>query len=61
MLNSANEAAVELFRQDRIAFGQIPDLVAEALDKIPNTSHPAMEEILETDRRARECVAEAVK
>ena len=61
VLNSANEAAVELFRQDRIAFGQIPDLVAEALDKIPNTSHPAMEEILETDRRARECVAEAVK
>ena len=61
VLNSANEAAVELFRQDRIAFGQIPDLVAEALDRIPNTGHPAMEEILEADRRARECVAEAVK
>ncbi|MDE7219457.1 MAG: 1-deoxy-D-xylulose-5-phosphate reductoisomerase [Oscillospiraceae bacterium] len=61
VLNSANEAAVELFRQERISFGQIPELVAGALDKIPNTGHPAMEEILEADQQARKFVAEAVK
>ena len=61
VLNGANEAAVELFRQERIAFGQIPELVAGALDKIPSRSHPAMEDILDADRSARECVMEAAK
>ena len=61
VLNGANEAAVELFRQERIAFGQIPELVAGALDKIPSRSHPAMEDILDADRSARECVREAAK
>ena len=61
VLNSANEAAVELFRRDEISFGQIPDLVERALDKIPNVNHPSMDEILEADQKARECVLEAVK
>ena len=60
-LNGANEAAVELFRQERISFGQIPDLVAEALDQVPIVSRPAMDDILEADRRARECVARAAE
>ena len=60
VLNGANEAAVELFRQEKIPFGRIPDLVAEALDQIPNTGCPSMEEILDADRRARECVEGAV-
>ena len=54
------EAAVELFRQERISLGQIPELVARALDAIPSLSHPAMEDILEADRQARECVERAV-
>ena len=61
VLNGANEAAVELFRRERIAFGRIPELVARALDAIPSFSSPSLEEILEADRRARECVAEAVR
>ncbi len=61
VLNGANEAAVELFRRERISLGQIPELVAEALDKIPNVSRPAMEDILEADRQARECVTKAVQ
>ena len=60
VLNGANEAAVELFRQERISLGQIPELVARALDAIPSLSHPAMEDILEADRQARECVERAV-
>lgn len=61
VLNGANEAAVELFRQERISFGQIPDLVAKALDQIPVIHHPAMDEILEADQKARACVLEAAK
>ena len=61
VLNGANEAAVELFRKEQITFGQIPDLVAKALDAIPSLSHPSIEEILEADRQARVCVAEAVR
>ncbi len=61
VLNGANEAAVELFRREEITFGQIPELVARALDNIPSLSHPSMEEILEADRQARACVAEAVR
>jgi len=60
VLNGANEAAVELFRQERISFGQISDLVAGALDAIPSISRPAMEEILEADQQARAYVREAV-
>ena len=56
VLNGANEAAVELFRREEISFGQIPQLVARALDDIPNIAHPSMEEILEADQQARECV-----
>ena len=61
VLNGANEAAVELFRRDRITFGQIPELVARALDSVPMRGNPSMEEILEADRQARACVMEAVR
>lgn len=56
VLNGANEAAVELFRREEIAFGRIPELVERALDAIPVVSAPGMEDILEADRQAREAV-----
>ena len=59
VLNGANEAAVELFRRERIGFGQIPALVEGALEVIPVVSAPGMEDILEADRRAREWVQSA--
>jgi len=61
VLNGANEAAVELFRREQITFGQIPDLVAKALDAVPSRGHPSMDEILEADQKARACVMETVK
>ena len=60
VLSGANEAAVELFRRERISLGQIPELVARALDEIPSVSHPALEDILEADSQARACVERAV-
>jgi len=61
VLNGANEAAVELFREEKISFGQIPQLVERALDAVPSVVHPSLEDILEADRLARKCVAEAVE
>ncbi len=56
VLNGANEAAVDLFRREEIAFGRIPELVENALNSIPVKSNPSLEDILEADRRAREAV-----
>ncbi len=58
VLNAANEAAVELFRREEVSLGQIPDLVAAALDRTANISHPSLEQILDADRRARTLVME---
>ena len=60
VLNAANEEAVELFRREMIPFGEIPELAAGALEKIPNISRPSLEEILDADRRGREFVRENI-
>ena len=56
VLNGANEEAVSLFLQDKIAFGDIYDLVARALDELGGLTAGSLEEIFEADRRAREVV-----
>ena len=61
ILNGANEAAVGLFLEERIPFGRIPELVAEALDKIPVQLNPGLEDILEADRAARQVVCDSRK
>ena len=61
VLNGANEAAVELFRREEISFGRIPELVEEALNKIPVKLNPSMEDILEADGQARAVVAHSAR
>ena len=56
VLNGANEEAVRLFLADKIGFHDIPRLVAEARAKVPVVQSPALEEILEADRAARQIV-----
>ena len=56
VLNGANEAAVGMFLREEIGFGQIPKLVERALSQISVKYHPSLEDILEADRKARECV-----
>jgi len=58
VLNGANEEAVGLFLRDQITFGQIPELVKLALDKIEVKSNPTLEDILEADLKARRIVCE---
>lgn len=61
VLNGANEAAVALFLRDEIVFGQIAELVRDALERVPSVSHPALEEILQADAAGREAVREAFR
>lgn len=56
ILNGANEAAVELFLNDKISFLDIPRLVERALDTVPMSDAPGLEEILDADRAARQAV-----
>ena len=55
-MNGANEAAVALYLEDRIGFYDIYDLVSGAVDTIENIQNPSLEQILESDRLARQYV-----
>ncbi len=57
ILNGANEAAVRAFLEERIGFNDIPALVEAALSEVAPVSEPALADILEADRLARESVA----
>ena len=56
VLNAANEEAVAAFLSDRIRFSQIADLVEYALDRHDGMPICSVEDIFETERRARSCV-----
>ena len=55
-MNGANEEAVAMFLKDEIGFYDIYRLVSQAVDAVPFLANPTLEEILETDRLARESV-----
>ena len=55
-MNGANEEAVALFLADKIGFYDIYDLVSQAVESVPFTENPTLEQILEADRLAREAV-----
>jgi 1-deoxy-D-xylulose-5-phosphate reductoisomerase len=56
VMNAANEAAVAAFLEGRIGFGRIAELTEQAMDAVE--AHPvnALVEVLDADRKARECV-----
>lgn len=58
-LNAANEAAVDLFLQERIRFIDIPDLIAGAVSARPNSAGVSLDDLVEVDRFARRYVKEA--
>ena len=55
-MNGANEEAVALYLDDKIGFYDIYDLVFKAVNAVPFTANPTLEQILEADRLAREAV-----
>ncbi|MBU0755397.1 MAG: 1-deoxy-D-xylulose-5-phosphate reductoisomerase [Planctomycetes bacterium] len=57
-LNAANEVAVDLFLKGSIKFVEITSCVRRVMDRLENKANPRLDEILATDRWARE---EAIK
>jgi len=60
IFNAANEAAVAAFLDRRITFGQITDLVRQALEALPSTPLRDLGTALDADLRARAFVNEQV-
>ena len=56
VMNGANEAAVDLFLQDRIPFYRIPELVRGAMDAVEYLPEITVDDVLESDRAAGEIV-----
>ena len=56
VMNGANEVAVMAFLQEKVGFQDIPALVEAALGEVKQVSNPALPDILEADRLARESV-----
>lgn len=59
-VNGANEEAVRLFLEGKIKFLQIAELVEKALNKVNNKKEFTLEDILETDKAAREIVKNSI-
>ena len=58
VMNGANEAAVALYLQNKIGFYDIHNLVQGAVNSVAFVENPTLDQILESDRLAREYVAE---
>ena len=58
LMNGANEAAVALYLQNKIGFYDIHNLVQGAVNSVAFIENPTLDQILESDRLAREYVAE---
>ena len=61
VMNGANEEAVAMFLRDEIGFYDIYRLVSRAVEEVPFIAQPTLEEILESDRLAREAVRRLAK
>jgi 1-deoxy-D-xylulose-5-phosphate reductoisomerase len=60
ILNAANEAAVTAFLEERIPFTDIPELIENALENIPNRAAESLDVVLEDDAKSRAYVDELV-
>ena len=56
VLNAANEEAVYAFLDGFTSFLSIEELVSVALDYVPYIANPSLEDLIETDKQARELV-----
>jgi len=56
ILNAANEAAVNLFLNNKLSFYGIHSAVAAALEEIGNIENPTLDDIIATDKAARKFV-----
>jgi len=59
--NAANEKAVSLFLERKIAFLRIPELIGEAMEHHRLIQNPTVEEILETERESYEFILKRIE
>lgn len=60
VMNAANEVLVDLFLRERIGFMDIPLFIDQVLSKHQNKEKPSLEDILESDRWARNMIREVI-
>jgi 1-deoxy-D-xylulose-5-phosphate reductoisomerase len=53
LMNAANEVAVDAFLNQRIAFLDIPRLIADVLDKVASHEVTVLEDVLQADEHSR--------
>jgi 1-deoxy-D-xylulose-5-phosphate reductoisomerase len=58
ILNAANEAAVDLFLEEAIGFLDIPRAIERALEQVPGTAAPTLDDLYAADAEARRVVQE---
>ena len=56
VFNAANEKAVALFLKEKIRFLEIPEMIREAMEKIPYIEHPDLSDILDTEQSVYEFI-----
>ena len=61
VLNGANEEAVAAFLDGKIPFGRIPEILREALDRVPQRSVKCISDVYQTDADARACAIESIR
>jgi 1-deoxy-D-xylulose-5-phosphate reductoisomerase len=52
--NAANEVAVEAFLREAVSFPQMGEIVGETLNRLGSDPLESLDQVLETDREARE-------
>jgi 1-deoxy-D-xylulose-5-phosphate reductoisomerase len=60
ILNASNEVAVAAFLEGRIRFTQIPELITEALGRVPSRALDSIESCVDVDARTRALVRQWV-
>ncbi len=50
VFNAANEGAVRRFLKDEIRFPEIYDIIEDAMDRVPFSADPSIEEVFETEK-----------
>ncbi len=61
VLNAANEVAVAAFLDGHLRFTQIPELIAEALDRVPARELSTLEACVAVDQEARRVAGEILR
>ena len=61
VFNGANEEAVAAFLDGAIPFGRIPEILRDALDRVPQRSVHCIADVYQADADARACALESIR